>query len=112
MLNLPELSCGSDEVGMPNAGPTPQINFDFEGERNSESVMSEVPDSGNPPILVTGSPRNGRMNRKIRFQLSFSVIGTTGWTFSRNRVLSNGPMCTCQLNWNGMLTRFAIGLAS
>src|SRR5215475_3534432 len=98
MLNLPEVNCGSLDVGMPNAGPTPQISFDFEGEKNSESVMSEVPDSGNPPLVVTGWLRNGRMNRMIRFQLSFSVIGTTGWKFSRKRVLSNGAMCTCQLN--------------
>jgi hypothetical protein len=99
-------------VGIPNAGPTPQISFDLEGERKSERVMSEVPDCGIPPTLIAGCPTNGKMNRAIRFQSSLRVKGTTGWKFSRKRVLSNGAMWFSQLNWNGMLTRLAIGLES
>ena len=95
-----------------NAGPTPQISFDLAGEQKSEKGMSEGPDCGIPPTLIAGSPTNGKMNRAIRFQSSLRVNGTTGWKFRRKRVLSNGAMWFCQLNWNGMLTRLAIGLAS
>src|SRR5262249_34828687 len=112
MPALPCVSAGLFDVGTRNTGPTPQISFECAGEKNTEAVMSEVPDSGIPLAVSAGAPTNGRMNRKIRFQSSFSVIGTTGWTFSTKAVLSNGAMCANQLNWNGMLTMLAIGLAS
>src|SRR5215510_3735374 len=112
MPALPWVSAGLFDVGMRNTGPTPQISFECAGEKNTEAVMSEVPDSGIPFAVSAGAPTNGRMNRRIRFQSSFSVIGTTGWKFSTKAVLSNGAMCAAQLNWSGILTMFAIGLAN
>src|SRR5215813_5918550 len=110
MAHFPCVSNGFVDVGMRNTGPTPQIHFPCAGEKNTEAVISDVPFSGMPFVVSAGAPTNGRMNRRIRFQSLFSVNGTTGWKFRSNPVLSNGAMGPAQLNWNGMLTMFAIGL--
>src|SRR5262249_2731677 len=104
MPNFPCVSAGSVDVGITNTGPTPQISFECAGEKKSEAVMSEVPDCGNPFVVSAGASADGRMNRRMRFQSSFNVNGTTGWKFSTKPVLSNGAMWAYQLNWNGMLT--------
>ncbi len=87
--HFPLPSVGSFVAGSATTGPTPQIKpEESRGEKNAEKTMSLNPNVASSPGASDGWLTNGMIQRPIRFHLSFSVNGTTGWTLSTSRVAS------------------------
>src|ERR1019366_3264729 len=91
-LNLPWPRMALVAVGITNAGPTPQISLPgLPGDRKNDGFMSPKPNS--PPLfwLGYGCQTIGWIMRVIRFQLSLSLTGITGWMFRTSCVRLYGP---------------------
>src|SRR5262245_40034504 len=109
-LHLPEPSSLLVAVGNVNVGPAPQMNFsDPAGEKNSEGLMSPRPKAWSIPGASDGWLMTGMIVRVIRFQVSVSLIGTTGCTFMIQTVRFSGPVLKLKLCWKGTLIRSATG---
>src|SRR5215204_7518488 len=77
---LPAVRVLSVPLGNTTVGPTPQMMpcVGCFGEKKKLGLISPRPDSRSPVMVNGGCEITGVIQRVIRFQSSFSAIGTTG----------------------------------